>query len=195
MEQDDPGRTLLESNYILLGIIAFHSATGTWMLFLSIPILGRPQTSIRLKNVLVEHFFVGAFACITAIIRIPFVLEINLLDVDYTLVPFSVWSAIECDMKMVTVAPMFSEWPPRLYTFARSKPSPKSHSGPPQEGEERIHASNSGNSPAGGNETRVMASKLEEGTKYMDEENHEISPMSVVGVTKVVTADRSMISE
>jgi hypothetical protein len=103
MEQDDPGRTLLESNYILLGIIAFHSATGTWMLFLSIPILGRPQTSIRLKNVLVEHFFVGAFACITAIIRIPFVLEINLLDVDYTLVPFSVWSAIECDMKMVTV--------------------------------------------------------------------------------------------
>jgi len=194
VEQDDPGRTLLESKYILLGIIAFHSATGTWMLFLSILILGRPQTSIRLKNVLVELFFVGAFACITTIIRIPFLLEINLLDVDYTLVPFSVWSAIECDVGMInvcltTMAPMFQGWLPRLYTFAQSKPTPTSHVGAPQEGEERIYASNSGNSPSRGNDTRVTASKLEEGTKYMDEENHEISPMSVVGVTKEVTAD------
>lgn len=128
------GRCLNQIN-ILLGIIAFDSATSIWVLFLSIPIVGRPQTSMRLKIVIVELFFVGAFASITATIRIPFLLDINFFDVDYTLVPFPVWSTIECDMKVVnvclpTMAPLFQGWLSRLYIAARSKSYSTSQSEP-----------------------------------------------------------------
>jgi len=90
---------------------------------------------MRLKIVLVELFSVGAFACIIAIPRIPFLLDINFFDVSYTLVPFSVSSTIECDMRMVnvclpTMAPSFQGWLSRLYIAARSKPYSTSQSEP-----------------------------------------------------------------
>ena len=56
------------------------------------------RTGFRRKVALIVLFSVGTFVCVTALIRIPFILEIKADDVNWTIVPVSVWTGIEVNL-------------------------------------------------------------------------------------------------
>ena len=183
------GGHCLNQAQVPAALCGVDTATGLWVLILPMPAVRRLQTTLKRKMVLIGLFSIGGFACITALIRIPFVLEIDDTDLDYSVVPFTIWTTIENNMGIIsvslpTMAPLFQGWLPRLLSIMRSKSSPKSHSRLPED-EARIYTSRKS---MNGNETRVTAARPEEGAKQKgpEKEEYEMWPISAIGVTKEV---------
>lgn len=180
---------------ILAASAAIDTATGIWALILPIPILVGLHTTLRHKAVLIAVFGVGAFACVTAVIRVPFLPGIDFNDAGYSLVPFTLWTAVELNMGVVsvclpTMAPLFQGFLPRLFSSMRSKSGRQSHSR--LEDEARIYA---GDNTKGANRTETQITTA--GVKWKGERNEgskdgdgEVWPMNVIGVTTEVDVER-----
>ena len=76
-DKEIKGGHCIDQARILAGSAGIDAATGIWVLILPIPIVRSLQTGTKRKMVLIALFSIGAFTCITAVLRIPFVLEIG----------------------------------------------------------------------------------------------------------------------
>ena len=93
--KDIVGGTCWNFQQVIVGLAAADLATGLWVLFLPVPILVGLQATTSRKIALILMFLTGGFACISAAMRIPFVLLIDIYDTSWSLVPFTIWSNIE----------------------------------------------------------------------------------------------------
>lgn len=188
LDKKIPGGHCWNQSKIFAASCAVDTATGIWALILPLPIIGRLQTTVRRRLVLIALFSIGAFTCVTAVLRIP-LLQLDIFDYLWTIVPFAVWSLIETNMCIVsvclpTMAPLFQTVLPRYFSAGRSK---QSHIGL-QEDEARIYTG--GSRSTRGNQTRVTATRLEEGVKHTDDvEDVGVWSMGAIGVKKEVNAD------
>ena len=199
-----PNGKCLNGPNILVAACGVDTATGFWALILPIPVVQRLHTNTKRKMILLGLFTIGAFACITAIIRVPFLLELdNSNDPDWSAVPISIWVAIEINSGIIsvclpTMAPVFRGWLPHLVSSLRyGRSGAKSHSKLADD-EARIYA---GDKATGSirTETKVTTSGLGQGRKFLkpDDGEYEVWPMNVTGVKKEVDieADASLSSK
>ena len=118
---------------------------------------------------LITKFTIGAFVCVTAILRVPFILKINPNDPDWSIVPFEVWSAIEINLSIVsvclpTMAPLFKDWLPNLLSSIRSRSGQKTHSKLIPEDETRIY-NGSSNKDVNRTDTKITTPRPGKGIK------------------------------
>ena len=163
------GGHCLDQARILAGSGGVDTATGIWVLILPLPVIRRLHTGLKRKLALVGLFSIGAFVCVTAILRVPFILKIDPNDPDWSIVPFSVWTAIEVNLSVVsvclpTMAPLFRGWLPNLISTIRSRSSQKRHSKILPEDEAYIYTGGDGKE-TNRTETKITTSRPGEGAK------------------------------
>ena len=196
-----PGGRCLDQKKLLAAECGVSGVTGFWVLVLPIPAIRRLQTSFRRKAILIGLFALGAFVCVTSLIRIEFIVGIDANDQHWSMVPFSIWIALEVNVGIVAVClptfmPLFKAWRPKLFSSIRSVSSIRSRSGQPShatlDDEARIYV---GGDQKSANTAGVKITELEDGTRQesVDGEGSEVWPMSVFEVAKEVDTERDAI--
>lgn len=116
----------LDQTRILTASAVVDAVTGIWVLFLPVPIILRLQTDKKRKWALIALFALGAFVCVTAVVRMPFLLQFNPDDPDWSIIPLIIWSTIEYNLAVVSVClptmmPLVKRWLPWLLSSLRSR--------------------------------------------------------------------------
>ncbi|KAI4182442.1 MAG: hypothetical protein L6R41_005980 [Letrouitia leprolyta] len=119
------GGHCLDKIRIMAAFAGIDAMTGVWVLLLPIPIILQLQTDKKRKFGLIVLFALGAFVCVTAIIRMPFLLQLDPDDLDWSTGPLDIWSIVEFNMAIVsvclpTMTPLFKRWMPWLLSPFRS---------------------------------------------------------------------------
>ncbi|KAL8691723.1 MAG: hypothetical protein Q9218_003116 [Villophora microphyllina] len=193
--KDIQGGRCLSMISIFAALAAVDAATGIWLLLLPIPIIQTLHLSRGRKCGIIALFSIGTIVCVGAILRVPFILKVNPLDVNWTMVPFSIFGGFEVNLAVVsvclpTMAPMFKEFWPRLSSSIRSISSLRSRSG------RRSHSKPStGRTMVAEDETPIYTGNVlghvnKTDTRVEVAERDESWPMTAIGVTREVEVER-----
>ncbi|CAL8583153.1 hypothetical protein XPA_008787 [Xanthoria parietina] len=85
------------------GVTGSEMAVNVIMLVLPIPWLWHLRLACTKKLALIGLFMLGCFVCISCVVRIPLLAELQQTDASWTLVPAGVWIIVECNIGVASV--------------------------------------------------------------------------------------------
>ena len=96
-----PGGECWDFQLVVVAIAGVDVLTGLAILLLPVPVIwGLHMTTVK-KVVVAGLFIIGGFTCIAGALRIPFILLIDIYDLFWTLVPFTVFTCLEVNLGYV----------------------------------------------------------------------------------------------
>ena len=97
-----PGGKCWNFQQLVVAVASVDLVTGLMVLPLPIPMLWGLQMSLGRKFAIAGLFLIGGFTCLAGALRIPFILLIDEYDIFWTLIPFTVFSALEVNVGYVS---------------------------------------------------------------------------------------------
>jgi len=96
------GGHCINENNLSYGITAANIVTDITVLVLPIPWLIHLQMKTSRKLAIGGIFILGSFVCVAGIVRLPFLAELKLYDVTWTIVNAGIWINVECNIGIVS---------------------------------------------------------------------------------------------
>ncbi len=97
-----PGGKCLNFTQVIIAVAAVDIVTGAMILLLPIPMLWGLQMNLKKKFAIAALFLMGSFTCVAGALRIPFILKIDIYDIQWSLVELTIFSGLEVNVGYVT---------------------------------------------------------------------------------------------
>ncbi|MCJ1479168.1 hypothetical protein MMC13_007852 [Lambiella insularis] len=133
-DKEIPNGSCVALDPILYSTTGINIAADILVLCLPIPSLWALQIELSRKLALIGIFILGSFACMSAVARIPILLQLDQVDLTWTSVDVGIWAVVECNLGILcacipVMGPLFkrafsvSSLVPRFNKYSRSKSS------------------------------------------------------------------------
>ncbi|KAL9630232.1 MAG: hypothetical protein Q9164_006526, partial [Protoblastenia rupestris] len=97
-----PGGQCIPQEALWIGSSVTSLLTDVAILCLPMPMIWNLRIPMKQKVALAGVFLLGAFVCVTSIIRLTTIDELTLTDPTYTDVPSAIWTPVECSVAVIS---------------------------------------------------------------------------------------------